>query len=60
MLFVAGITIVSRWGLHWNWRWIIVVTGIIVVVIDGICTFITVWDIFRSQWFWLGLPVAVN
>ncbi|GAB9476414.1 Folate-biopterin transporter [Globisporangium polare] len=60
MLFVAGITIVSCWGLHWNWRWIIVVTGIIVVVIDGICTFVAVWDIFRSQWFWLGLPVAVN
>ena len=60
LLFVAGISVVSKWGLHWNWRFIIVFTGIIVIVLDGICTFITIWDVFRSQWFWLGVPVAVN
>ncbi|GAB9473593.1 Folate-biopterin transporter [Globisporangium polare] len=60
LTFLLGIFVTGKWGLDWNWRWIIVVTGIIVITVDAICTFITVWDIFRSQWFWLGLPVAVN
>ncbi|GMF33469.1 unnamed protein product [Phytophthora fragariaefolia] len=60
LLFMFGIMITSKWGLHWSWRGMIVFTGIFVMVIDGICTFITIWDVFRSQWFWLGLPIAVQ
>ncbi|KAK1940860.1 Folate-biopterin transporter [Phytophthora citrophthora] len=60
VLFFAGIMVTSKWGLHWNWRWMILFTGVFVMVVDGITTFITVWDVFRSQWFWLGLPVAVQ
>ncbi|GAB9465778.1 Folate-biopterin transporter [Globisporangium polare] len=60
LLTMAGILITRKWGLHWNWRWVIVVTGIMVIAVDAICTFVTVWDVFRNQWFWLGLPVAVN
>ncbi|KAE8977391.1 hypothetical protein PR003_g26367 [Phytophthora rubi] len=60
LLFMAGIMVTSKWGLHWNWRWMIMFTGIFVMIVDGVTTFITVWDVFRSQWFWLGLPVAVQ
>ncbi|RLN59325.1 hypothetical protein BBJ28_00009834 [Nothophytophthora sp. Chile5] len=60
LLFMIGIMITSKWGLHWSWRGMIVFTGCFVMVIDGICTFITIWDVFRSQWFWLGLPIAVQ
>jgi hypothetical protein len=60
LLFMAGIMVTSKWGLHWSWRWMIVFTGVFVMLVDGITTFITVWDVFRSQWFWLGLPVAVQ
>ncbi|GAB9477212.1 Folate-biopterin transporter [Globisporangium polare] len=60
LMFLFGIFVTGKWGLHWNWRWITVVTGIIVIAVDAICTFITVWDVFRSQWFWLGLPIAIN
>ncbi|ETN14029.1 hypothetical protein PPTG_08684 [Phytophthora nicotianae INRA-310] len=60
LLFMAGIMVTSRWGLHWSWRWMIVFTGVFVMIVDGVTTFITVWDVFRSQWFWLGLPVAVQ
>ncbi|RLN88614.1 hypothetical protein BBJ28_00025003 [Nothophytophthora sp. Chile5] len=60
LLFMAGIMATSRWGLQWNWRWMIVFTGVFVMVVDGITTFITIWDVFRSQWFWLGLPIAVQ
>ncbi|POM63869.1 Folate-Biopterin transporter (FBT) Family [Phytophthora palmivora] len=60
LLFMFGIMITSKWGLHWSWRGMIVFTGCFVMIVDGICTFITVWDVFRSQWFWLGLPIAVQ
>ncbi|KAG7395165.1 hypothetical protein PHYBOEH_004146 [Phytophthora boehmeriae] len=29
-------------------------------VVDCTCSLITVWDVFRSQWFWLGPPIAVE
>ncbi|RLN45600.1 hypothetical protein BBJ28_00016385 [Nothophytophthora sp. Chile5] len=60
LLFMAGIMVTSKWGLRWSWRWMIVFTGVFVMVVDGITTFITIWDVFRSQWFWLGLLIAVQ
>jgi hypothetical protein len=60
LLFLGGIFVTGKWGLAWNWRWITVVTGIIVIGADAIVTFVTVWDVFRSQWIWLGVPIAVN
>jgi hypothetical protein len=60
LLFLTGIAVTSKWGLQWNWRWMIVATGIVVSVVDCVTTMITVWDIFRSQWFWLGPPIAVQ
>ncbi|KAF1325929.1 Folate-biopterin transporter, partial [Globisporangium splendens] len=60
LVFLGGIAVTGKWGLHWNWRWIIVVTGILVIAVDAIVTFITIWDVFRSQWFWLGVPIAIN
>uniref|UniRef100_K3W6I5 Major facilitator superfamily (MFS) profile domain-containing protein n=1 Tax=Globisporangium ultimum (strain ATCC 200006 / CBS 805.95 / DAOM BR144) TaxID=431595 RepID=K3W6I5_GLOUD len=60
LVFLAGIAVTGKWGLHWNWRWIIVVTGVLVIALDAIVAFITIWDVFRSQWFWLGVPIAVN
>eukprot|EP00644_Phytophthora_capsici_P006288 jgi/Phyca11/18035/fgenesh1_pg.PHYCAscaffold_32_\ len=35
-------------------------TGIVVIVIDCSVALITVWDVFRNQWFWLGPPIAVQ
>jgi len=60
LLFMLGLMITSKWGLRWNWRWMIVATGAFVVIIDCATTLITVWDVFRSQWFWLGPPIAVQ
>ncbi|KAG6616342.1 uncharacterized protein IUM83_03672 [Phytophthora cinnamomi] len=34
LLFAAGIMITSKWGLHWNWRWMIVITGAVVIIVD--------------------------
>ncbi|RLN88248.1 hypothetical protein BBJ28_00020727 [Nothophytophthora sp. Chile5] len=60
LLFTLGIFVTQRWGLHWNWRWMIVFTGAMVIVVDCVCSLVVVWDVFRSQWFWLGPPIAVQ
>lgn len=60
LLFLFGIFVTGKYGLAWNWRWITVVTGVMVITVDAIVTFLTVWDVVRSQWFWLGVPIAIN
>uniref|UniRef100_H3H6C5 Transmembrane protein n=1 Tax=Phytophthora ramorum TaxID=164328 RepID=H3H6C5_PHYRM len=49
--------IVRRYGLHWSWKAVIVVCQFGVVFVDAFPTFFTIWDVYRSQWFWLGVPL---
>lgn len=54
---MGSLLVVRQWGLNWNWRWMIVVAQLAVVFVDCFPTFFTIWDVFRSQWFWLGVPL---
>ncbi|ETV69247.1 hypothetical protein H257_14890 [Aphanomyces astaci] len=49
---------VGRWGTHWNWRVILVITTLTGSVIDAIAQFLTIYDIVRNQWFYLGIPLT--
>ncbi|ETI54932.1 hypothetical protein F442_02315 [Phytophthora nicotianae P10297] len=49
VLFMGGIMATSKWGMHWSWRKMILCTGIFVILADGITTFLTIWNLFRSQ-----------
>ncbi|CAI5737760.1 unnamed protein product [Hyaloperonospora brassicae] len=60
VLFMGGIMATSKWGLQWSWRKMILFTGVFVIIVDGVTTYLTIWNVFRSQWFWLGLPIAVQ
>ncbi|OQR82470.1 Folate-Biopterin Transporter (FBT) Family [Achlya hypogyna] len=51
---------VGKWGLHWNWRWVIAIGTIAIIIIDGAVNFITIWDVYRNQWFYTGVPLADN
>ncbi|ETM00800.1 hypothetical protein L917_02494, partial [Phytophthora nicotianae] len=61
--FVA--IIVVLWALNWvgkkdwsvDYRAVIVVGTVVVLALDLGATMFTIWDIVRSQWFWIGLPV---
>jgi hypothetical protein len=57
LVTVISLVIVRRWGLHWSWQFMIVVCQFFVVFLDAIPTFFTIWNVYRSQWFWLGLPL---
>ncbi|TMW65843.1 hypothetical protein Poli38472_003608 [Pythium oligandrum] len=54
----ATLAVVAKVGLGWNWRAMVVVTSIGVIIIDVFPTFLTIWNVVRSQWFWLGLPLV--
>ncbi|POM65113.1 Transmembrane protein [Phytophthora palmivora] len=57
LISMVTLLAVRQWGLNWNWRWMIVITQFAVVAVDCIPTFLTIWDVVRSQWFWLGVPL---
>ncbi|KAF4317313.1 hypothetical protein BBO99_00008123 [Phytophthora kernoviae] len=52
--------IVRRYGLHWSWRAVVIVCQVGVVFVDAFPTFFTIWDVYRSQWFWLGVPLLAE
>ncbi|KAG7395394.1 hypothetical protein PHYBOEH_003793 [Phytophthora boehmeriae] len=56
----GSLYLTKEFGLNWNWRWMIAVSQIAVVVIDAFPTFFTIWDVYRNQWFWLGVPLVEN
>ncbi|RLN53622.1 hypothetical protein BBP00_00009240 [Phytophthora kernoviae] len=60
VMIMVSFIVTSKYGLEWNWRTMTVLTAVVVIILDAVCVFVTIWDVFRSQWFWLGLPVAVN
>ncbi|KAG3084937.1 hypothetical protein PC122_g9911 [Phytophthora cactorum] len=57
-LTISGTYLIKTRGLRWNWRYIIIVCEVCVVCIDAIPTLLTIWNVYRSQWFWLGIPLV--
>ncbi|KAG7383381.1 hypothetical protein PHYPSEUDO_003697 [Phytophthora pseudosyringae] len=56
-LTMLGTYLIKKYGLAWNWRSIIIFAQVLVVCLDIIPTMFTIWDVVRSQWFWLGVPL---
>ncbi|KAI9910449.1 hypothetical protein PsorP6_010671 [Peronosclerospora sorghi] len=48
---------VSHKGWTVNYRHVLVLSTIVVLLCDVGTIMFTIWDIVRSQWFWIGLPV---
>ncbi|KAH9197800.1 hypothetical protein AeNC1_000244 [Aphanomyces euteiches] len=48
----------GRYGTHWNWRYVIVVTTLSGAAIDAVVQYLTIFDIVRNQWFYLGVPLT--
>ncbi|KAF0715092.1 Aste57867_3572 [Aphanomyces stellatus] len=59
-IFAVILAAVGKWGLHWNWRWIIALGSIGVILVDGFVMFMTIWDVVRNQWFFTGVGLADN
>ncbi|KAF0699501.1 Aste57867_9923 [Aphanomyces stellatus] len=59
-IFAIILSVVGKWGLHWNWRWIIALGSIGVIVIDATVIFLTIWNVVRNQWFYTGVGLSEN
>lgn len=57
-VMVATLVATGKYGLHWNWRQIIAVSMLCVVALDAVCSMLVTWNVVRSQWFWLGVPIV--
>ncbi|KAG6963736.1 hypothetical protein JG688_00008016 [Phytophthora aleatoria] len=57
ILIVAGILSIKTWGLQWNWQYLAIFSQLFAVFVDAFPTYFTIWNVFRSQWFWLGVPL---
>ncbi|KAL3660162.1 hypothetical protein V7S43_014694 [Phytophthora oleae] len=61
--FVAIVVVLA--ALNWvgkkdwslDYRVVIVVCTVVTLALDLGATMFTIWDVVRSQWFWIGLPV---
>ncbi|KAF0716370.1 hypothetical protein AaE_011119 [Aphanomyces astaci] len=55
----AGVLmLMASYGLHWNWRVTFIVTTLIANGLDAIVQYCTIFDVFRNQWVYLGMPLA--
>ncbi|CAK4519129.1 unnamed protein product [Aphanomyces euteiches] len=57
-IFGAIMVVIGKWGLHWNWRYCIAAGSIGVMCVDAPINFITIWDVYRNQWFYNGVGLA--
>ncbi|KAF0770613.1 hypothetical protein DYB25_004646 [Aphanomyces astaci] len=59
-IFAGIMVVVGKWGLHWNWRWVIATCTVCVLSLDGITTYLTIWNVVRNQWFYTGFALTEN
>lgn len=57
IVFSAALYMTKRIGLGWSWRRVIAWTTVSVITLDAVVGMLTIWDVLRSQWFWLGTPI---
>ncbi len=56
-LFAGGLQLVKKYFLHSSWRWMLALTTIFLNFIDMPFTFLTIFDVVRNQYFYLGETV---
>ncbi|KDO27756.1 hypothetical protein SPRG_20394 [Saprolegnia parasitica CBS 223.65] len=60
LIYALILIVVGKWGLNWNWRWTIAIASLGMVAIDSFVMMMTVWDVYRNQWFYTGVTMADN
>lgn len=66
IIFAIGLQMIKRYYLNYSWRRMLAFTIITLNITDMICSFLTIYDIYRNQYFYLGetiideIPSAFN
>ncbi|RHY02980.1 hypothetical protein DYB36_008011 [Aphanomyces astaci] len=58
LILAVVLAATGRYGTQWNWRVVIVVTTLLGTAIDAVVQFLTIYDVVRNQWFYLGVPLT--
>ncbi|EQC39547.1 hypothetical protein SDRG_02983 [Saprolegnia diclina VS20] len=58
LIFAAVLIVTGKYGTHWNWRYVLIITTLATNVIDAIVQYCTIFDVIRNQWFYLGVPLS--
>ncbi|OQS04049.1 transmembrane protein [Thraustotheca clavata] len=59
-LLTISLYLTKTYFLDASWRSLIFITTLSVVILDASVSFLTIFDIVRNQWFYLGAPVLGN
>ncbi|KDO29849.1 hypothetical protein SPRG_19730 [Saprolegnia parasitica CBS 223.65] len=59
-LLTLSLYLTKTYFLHVGWRLLILVTTVTMVLLDATVSFLTIFDVVRNQWFYLGAPVLGN
>lgn len=60
MLFAGGLGLVKKWFLNTSWRLLLSVTMVMLQLIDSVLSTLTIFDIVRNQYFYMGETVLVE
>ncbi|RHY01547.1 hypothetical protein DYB28_003391 [Aphanomyces astaci] len=60
LVFAVTLGAMGGWGTMWNWPLVVVVTTVAANAIDAFVQFLTIYDVLRNQWFYIGVPLAEN
>jgi len=58
MLFAGGMWYIKGYCLNLNWRYLIIIATVAMVVLDSISMFCTIFDVIRNKYFYLGPTVV--
>ncbi|OQR95656.1 folate-Biopterin Transporter (FBT) family [Thraustotheca clavata] len=58
LIYIIILVVMGNYGTNWNWRFVIITTTLTTNAIDAFVQYFTIYDIFRDQWFYLGVPIA--
>ncbi|RHY00319.1 hypothetical protein DYB36_002213 [Aphanomyces astaci] len=59
-LMALGMYVTNRCFLDADWRGLVGVTTVAIVALDSFVSALTIYDVVRNQWFYLGAPVLNN
>jgi len=58
-IFAMGLALVKKYLLNYSWRKIIVATTLVLGIVDATFVYLTIFDVVRNQWFFLGEDIIV-
>ncbi|EQC39377.1 hypothetical protein SDRG_03579 [Saprolegnia diclina VS20] len=60
IISIVVMSVVGKWGLQWSWRWVIALGTLGIIAIDAFVMMMTIWEVYRNQWFYTGVALAEN